>query len=405
MSAPSPVSHPDIAVVGTGLAGIVTALALVRSGAHVASIGPAPGAAGRETDHRTTALLTDSVRLLRNLGVWDICAPHAAPLEAIRIIDDTGRLLRAPSVEFTAREIGIESFGFNVPNTPLLDALWRRAQDFQKLGLVDAQATEVETAGGAAAIRLSGGQTLRSLLVVGADGRQSLCRAAAGIETTSWRYDQMAIACNFMHTEPHANFCTELHRSSGPFTVVPLPGRASSLVWVERPSEAAHLLRLDDEAFARQIEQRLQGLLGTVAGVGPRAAFPLSGLTARAFARRRIALVGEAAHVIPPIGAQGLNLAFRDAAALADCVVEAFGASRDPGGDESLAAYDRARQADVLTRTAAVDILNRSLLSGFVPVQALRGLALHALGAFAPLRRFVMRQGVAPTGSPPSLMR
>ncbi len=399
-------SHTQIAVVGTGLAGLVAASALAQSGARVACLGPTRAMMGGRTDLRTTALLGASVRLLDNLGLWADCAPHAAPLEAIRIIDDTGRLLRAPDVAFTAREIGKDAFGYNVPNARLLDAAWRQAESLPGLTTIATQrVTAVTPDASGAAIRLSEGDDLRSLLVVGADGRDSLCREAAGIATSSWRYDQTAIACNFCHTEPHHNTCTELHRPAGPFTVVPLPGRESSLVWVERPQEVERLRKLPDDAFGREIEQRLQGLLGTVTSVGPRAAFPLSGLTAHSFARDRIALVGEAAHVIPPIGAQGLNLGLRDVATLADCVAEAIAGGGDPGSDTALEAYGRARRTDVLSRTAAVDVVNRSLLSGLVPMQAVRGAALHAINAIGPLRRFVMRQGVSPTGPMPSLMR
>lgn len=241
--------------------------------------------------------------------------------------------------------------------------------------------------------------------MIGADGRDSLCRTAAGIATMAWRYDQSAIACNFTHSASHDDTCTELHRPAGPLTVVPLPGRESSLVWVERPHECARLLQLADQAFARELEERLQGLLGGIIRLTPRATFPLSGLTVRRFARHRIALIGEAAHLIPPIGAQGLNLGLRDIAALADNVTDAVQTGSDPGDENLLRSYDQARRSDVLSRTAAIDILNRSLLSAFVPIQALRGLALHAMGAVGPLRRFIMRQGVSPTGPLPSLMR
>jgi 2-octaprenyl-6-methoxyphenol hydroxylase len=184
---------------------------------------------------------------------------------------------------------------------------------------------------------------------------------------------------------------------------VPLPGNASSLVWVETRDEAQRLAALDENAFRDALEARLQGLLGGVGAIGPRAVFPLMGLSADVFARNRVALVGEAAHVIPPIGAQGLNLGLRDGAALADCVADALREGRDPGGAETLEAYSRARRSDVSSRIYAIDVLNRSLISGLLPVHLARGLGLHALRAIAPLRRLVVREGLDHALAKPTL--
>ncbi|MFQ5626373.1 MAG: FAD-dependent monooxygenase, partial [Methyloligellaceae bacterium] len=188
-------------------------------------------------------------------------------------------------------------------------------------------------------------------------------------------------------------------------TTVPLPGQKSSLVWVETPDEAKRLLGLSDEAIALEIETRLQGCLGHISNAGPRAAFPLSGMSVRRYAARRIALAGEAAHVIPPIGAQGLNLGFRDAAMLAQCAGAALADDDDPGSASALAAYDKARRNDVASRIFAVDLLNRSLISGLPPLQAARGLGLHLLDGIAPLRRAFMREGLAPQSGLPKLMQ
>jgi 2-octaprenyl-6-methoxyphenol hydroxylase len=177
------------------------------------------------------------------------------------------------------------------------------------------------------------------------------------------------------------------------------------LIWVGPPDKIKRLIRLDDERFIEELAQRLDGLLGAISSAGARAEFKVAGLTADRLAARRTALVGEAGHVLPPIGAQGLNLGLRDAAALADCVAEALRARRDPGGDEALDAYMRARQLDVMTRTFGVDLLSRSLLTSLAPLQAARGLVLHGLKALAPLRRAVMRVGLAPPTELPSLMR
>jgi len=253
-------------------------------------------------------------------------------------------------------------------------------------------------------VRLADGTSLSVGLVVGADGRNSLCRKAAGIEARTWSYEQSALTCTFSHQRPHNGVSTEFHRPAGPLTIVPAPGRTSSLVWVERPAVARRLADLDEAAFRSALEGRLQGLLGPIGEISARGVFPLSGLTADVAGANRVALVGEAAHVIPPIGAQGLNLGFRDAAMLADCVGDALQAGGDVGGPETLSAYARARRTDVASRAWSIDLLNRSLISGLLPVQLMRGLGLHALKAIKPLRRLAIREGLAPSFVTPRLM-
>jgi 2-octaprenyl-6-methoxyphenol hydroxylase len=241
-------------------------------------------------------------------------------------------------------------------------------------------------------------------LVIGADGRNSLSRQAAGIAAETWTYDQSALTCTFTHQRSHNGVSTEFHRTGGPLTVVPAPGCSSNLVWVERPAVARRLAEIDDTAFREALEARLQGLLGPVEEVSARRLFPLSGLKADAAGQNRVALVGEAAHVLPPIGAQGLNLGLRDAAILADCIGDALKQGRDLGGPETLTAYTRARSFDIATRAWSIDVLNRSLISGFLPVQIIRGLGLHALKAIGPLRRLAIREGLAPSFVTPRLM-
>ncbi len=396
----------DAVVVGAGPAGLAAAIALGASGCKTVCVGQKFNADPARPDTRTTALLQTSVLFLRNLGVWHRCAEKAAPLTAIRMIDDTGRLLRAPDIEFHSDELGTGPFGHNIINSDLVGALLETAQSVPLLRLIETRSAAItRIAADHVHVETAEGQRIDARLVAAADGRNSGCRDAAGIATKSWAYEQTAMACNFEHTEPHGSCSNEFHRMAGPFTTVPLPGNASSLVWVERPDTASSLMQIGDEEFRERIAERLHGLLGQVTGVGPRASFPLSGLTPAAFARNRVSLVGEAAHVIPPIGAQGLNLGFRDAATLAEHASRAVTAGRDPGSDAALSAYHNARRGDVLTRTIAVDLLNRSLLADAVPLQALRGAGLHLLKRIAPLRRLAMRQGVAPALNLPELMQ
>jgi 2-octaprenyl-6-methoxyphenol hydroxylase len=390
----------EVAVVGGGPSGLTAAIALASAGVQTVLIAPP-----YRRDNRTTALLGGSVAALEALGVWRRCAAQSAPLAAMRIIDDRGGLLRAPEVIFHAREIGREAFGHNIENTLLVDALTARAAELPALTLIEASASHIVCADDAVAIALADGRSLSARLAVGADGRSSPCRKAAGIATDDWSYRQVALTMNVSHRRPHKNISTEFHTTSGPFTLVPLPGDRSSLVWVVTPAEAERLSALDDAALAAAAERRAHSLLGRMQLVSGRGAFPLSGRTARRFAQQRVALVGEAAHVIPPVGAQGLNLGLRDAALIAELAAQAHRAGGDVGGGALLDAYDRRRRRDVQSRTLAVDLLNRSLLSDFLPVQGLRGLGLALVDSIGPLRRAVMREGIAPRLDEPQLMR
>ena len=405
-------SCKDAVVVGGGPAGLAAALALGAAGLDVTLLGPphrAPGATPGSTaeDRRTAALFTGSIELLRNLGAWEAIAPASEPLLAIRIIDDTGSLLKAPEVTFTAAEVGLEAFGWNVPNHALITGLT------QAISREGSRVTSCTTAGVTAivpeadTVRLTTreGEEVCTRLVAGADGRKSISRSAAGIGTLDWSYPQAALVLSFKHSRPHKGISTEFHRPAGPFTTVPLPGNASSLVWVESPTEAQRLMSLDDDAMRHALEERLQGLLGAVGEISPRGLFPLSGLSAKSFGANRIALIGEAAHVIPPIGAQGLNLGLRDGAALAECVAKARAKGADAGSDETLADYTSARRVDIASRLATIDLLNRSLISALLPIHLVRGLGLHALKSISPLRRALIREGLQPSHAHPLLMQ
>jgi 2-octaprenyl-6-methoxyphenol hydroxylase len=377
----------DIAVVGAGPVGIAAALALDGAGYRVALVGPASPA----EDRRTAALLSGSVALLERLGVWPALAADAAPLRTMRIVDGTRRLFRAPEVAFDAGEIGLPAFGYNVANAALVAALEAAAADRQ-IARVPTTVDSVGIDAAGVVLTLAGGDTVAARLAVAADGRRSRLRDAAGIEVDAWQYDQAALVVNLRHTLPHHDTSTEFHTEAGPFTLVPLGANRSSLVWVDRPAESARRLALADDALAAEIETRSASILGAVSVDGPRQVFPLSGMTAREFAGNRVMLAGEAAHVVPPIGAQGLNLGYRDVAAMTEVLA---GPLADPGTATALAAYAAARRADILSRTFAVDAMNRTLLSDFVPIQALRGLGLFFIDRIPALRRQAMRQGLA----------
>ncbi|TCV64447.1 2-octaprenyl-3-methyl-6-methoxy-1,4-benzoquinol hydroxylase [Neorhizobium sp. R1-B] len=381
--------HFEIAVVGGGLAGSVAALALARSGRKLAFIAPAL----EKSDERTTALMDQSIRFLERLGVWENIAPSAAPLSVMQILDATKRLLRAPTAQFRALDVGLYAFGYNIPNNALTLTLDAAVAAEPNITKIEQSVETLDYSAERVAITLAGGSTITTDFVVGADGRKSKTRDAAGIGTRTWSYPQSALVLNFSHTLPHSNVSTEFHTETGPFTQVPLPGLRSSLVWVVKPEEAQRLIELPSDQLSRRVEDRMQSILGKVAVEGTPQIWPLSSLMADRFGKGRLALIGEAAHAFPPIGAQGLNLSLRDVIALTELLAAT--------GDRPIAAdagdqFNRRRRPDVMSRTFGVDILNRSLLSDFLPVQMLRAAGLHILGGAPPLRNLLMREGIEP---------
>jgi 2-octaprenyl-6-methoxyphenol hydroxylase len=384
--------HFDVAVVGGGPAGLAAAVALADAQVRVALIAPRPST----DDWRTTALLGASVHFLERHGIWSALGAVAAPLRRMRLVDASNRLFRAPDVTFDAREIGRDLFGYNVANGPLVgalsDAVAARSGIVRFEGLFEGLYLGPD----ADLLRLSSGEVVSAAMVIAADGRNSAVRQAARIDVKSWAYPQEALVLALNHSQPHYDTSTEFHTEAGPFTLVPHgPGR-SSLVWMDRPEAIARLAGLDDAALALEIERRSGSAFGTVSVDSPRQRWPISGFRARQLAAGRVALLGEAAHGMPPIGAQGFNLTLRDVEMLEKIV----GALALPGGKpfDGLAAarrYGEARRLDVKGRVAGVDLLNRSLLTGFLPVQFARAAGLMLAREVAPLRRLLMRSGLA----------
>ena len=374
-----------VIVAGAGPVGLAAALLLDRLGYRIDLVSPR-----RAADERTSALLAGSVALLERLGVWRAVVGEAAPLRSLRIVDGTRRLIRAPEVLFHASEIGLDAFGYNVPNRALL-AVLEAALASTGVRRIDAAVEDVIPGTSGIGARLSNGEEIDATLIVAADGRRSRVREAVGIAVNEWRYDQSALVVNLSHDRPHEDTSTEFHTEAGPFTLVPLPGQRSSLVWVDRPAATERRANLPAAELATETEERSAAILGAISIDGPAQTFPLAGMNATRLAGPRLLLVGEAAHLFPPIGAQGLNLGYRDVTALGQVL---RGHHTDPGLPDLLAAYERSRRSDVASRTLAVDALNRTLLTDFIGMQGLRGLGLFLLDRLPALRRAVMRRGV-----------
>ncbi|ESW85309.1 2-octaprenyl-6-methoxyphenyl hydroxylase [Mesorhizobium sp. LSJC285A00] len=378
-----------ILVAGSGPAGLIAALGFAEAGFPVTLVGPEAGG----PDGRTTALMNPALKVLDRLGVLAELAPKAAPLKVMRIVDATSRLIRSPVVTFRAIEIGEEQFGLNLPNSALNPTLAKSVAAHPGIEWLTSMVESWRLDADQAHAVLTDGREVSAALAVAADGRLSPAREAAGIVASVRSYRQAALVLNFGHRSEHGFTSTEFHTETGPFTQVPLPGNRSSLVWVVKPEAAKDLAALDDATLSERVEQQMQSMLGRVSVEPGRQIYPLSAASPGRFAQNRVALVGEAAHVFPPIGAQGLNLGIRD---VEDLIGIARENRSDPGAARALAAYDSRRRPDVLARSGAVNLLNMSLLSDILPAQMARSAGLNVLGSFAPLRAFFMREGLRP---------
>ena len=393
----------DIIIAGAGAAGLTLGIALAEAGFQVIVV----GRLDLRRNGRTVALFEASLRLYRALGLWRRLAGQTAPLAAIRIIDATDSLFHPPPAEFEAAEIGLAAFGQNIENADLVAELAAAARLLPGLKLIESLLTDYQFNAESVAATLEDGSRLEAALIVGADGRGSPLRSAAAMGVREWTYPQTAMTTILTHREPHNDTSVEFHTRAGPFTLVPLPPRGerahrSSLVWLMKPDEAERRKALDVAALAAEIDHLAHRVVGKTELEGDRGFFPISGMRARRLTGSRLALVGDAGHFFPPIGAQGLNLGLRDVAELAECLE---GSSADAGAPLGLDRYEQRRAADIVSRTISVDLLNRSLLFNLPPVDFARAAGMVAAMAFGPLRRALMREGVLPQGRLPRLMR
>ena len=382
----------DILIAGGGTAGLAAAAAFGTLGLSVTCVDPAPLDApdGPDADLRTTAILQPGRALLEQAGLWDRLLRQATPLRVMRIVDAAGTPVKR---DFDAGDLGDAPFGWNIPNRVIKRAFAERLAEMPQVTLLRgvgfvgrlAQMDDV-------VVRLSDGRQVTARLLVGADGRDSAVRRVCGIEARVTRYGQKALVFAVTHEAPHDGVSTEVHAKGGPFTLVPLPdheGRpCSAVVWMTDGAEAVRLRALPEEEFAQAVNARSAGVMGPLTPVGGRQAWPIVTQVADRITARRTALMAEAAHVVPPIGAQGLNMSLRDLQAMIDLA----SARREEIGDESwLLAYARAREPDIRLRALGIDVLNRASIGGLGP---LRALGLRAMHDVAPVRHALMRLGL-----------
>ncbi len=388
----------DIVISGGGVAGLTAACAFGTAGFSVLCVDPAPPVTDGDADGadlRTTAFLQPAVALLAKAGLWDRLAPHAAALQVMRIVD-AGSPLPHRARDFDAAEISDQPFGWNLPNWLLRREMVARLGDLPNVRFCPGIATTgLFTRQGEARVTLSDGTRVTARLVIAADGRDSMLRAAAGIGVRTTRYGQKALSFAVSHPVPHDDISTEIHDSGGPFTLVPLPDRngspASAVVWMDRAAEADRLATLPVAAFDDAMTARSAGVLGPLHLITRRTAWPIISQIADRMAAERLALIAEAAHVMPPIGAQGLNMSLADIAALMSLAE----ARHDGLGDGvMLDAYHRFRHRDVALRVRGVDMLNRASMAGAPGLRRLRAGALDALYALGPVRKTLMKVGL-----------
>ncbi|HVH74556.1 MAG TPA: UbiH/UbiF/VisC/COQ6 family ubiquinone biosynthesis hydroxylase [Stellaceae bacterium] len=395
----------ELVIAGAGLTGLLLALACAGAGLPVALVDREDPAAMQSEafDGRSSAIAKGSQQVLAALGLWAEIAPEAEPILEIRVADDDSPLF----LHYDHRELGRgEPLGYIVENRVLRRVLLAHARALPSLEFLARRTVAAVEAGPAAAtVRLSDGGSLRTRLVAAADGQRSRLRAAAGIKTVEWRYPQTAIVATVRHERPHGGIAVEHFLPAGPFAILPMTERRSSIVWTEEAALAPRLLALPEAEFAAELQARFGDFLGAVEPVGPRSSYPLALMQAERYCAPRLALVGEAAHLIHPIAGQGLNLGIRDVAALAELAIDARRLGLDIGAEGVLRDYQRWRRADAVLLAAVTDGLNRLFSNSLPPLKLARDLGLAAVDRMPPLKRLFMRHAMGTLGDLPRLAR
>jgi len=399
----------DVVIVGGGMAGMSLGCALAGAGVQTAVIERSDPSSmiSAEFDGRTTSIAHGSVKVLKGIGLWPLLASKAQPILDIRVAD--GHPTRGVSpffLHYDHAEVGDDPFGFIIENRTIRNALSQLAETTDGLTVITSTAVEETTRkADGAEIQLDNGIKLYCSLIVGADGRNSPLRQAAGISANQFQYAQTAIVCTVAHERSHAGVAVELFLPNGPFAMLPMTGDRTNIVWTERRDLAPAFMTLDDSTFLAEVRRRFGDWLGGLELTGPRFSYPLGLLHASRYTDRRLALISEAAHSIHPIAGQGFNLGIRDVAALAEAVTDGMRLGLEPADITVLHRYEAWRRVDNTTLVAVTDMLNRLFSNDFAPVRLARGLGLAAVGNTPPLKRLFMRHAMGVVGDLPRLAR
>lgn len=402
----------DVLVAGAGYVGLATAVSLkhARPNLHVAIVDAAPAEIWRK-DGRASAIAAAACRMLGQLGCWDEIAPEAQPINDMVITDSKASDPVRPVFLTFDGEVGDgEPFAHMIENKIINGALRRRAAELG-IGIIEGVAVQSFEAGTTSTkIHLADGVSIDARLLVAADGVKSRLREMAGIKTVRWEYGQSGIVCTVIHERPHEGRAEEHFLPAGPFATLPLKPtkdglNRSSIVWNERTEDADKLVNGDPFVFEVELEQRFGLKLGEIRVEGKPRAWPLGLTLARAFVAPRLALAGDAAHGIHPIAGQGLNLGFKDAAALAEIIVEADRMGEDIGALDVLERYEQWRRFDTVRMGITSDVLNRLFSNDIGPIRAIRDFGLGLVDRVPSLKDYFIRQASGLTGETPRLLK
>ena len=394
----------ELVIAGGGMVGLTLAIACASAGVEVVVIDrEAPPRMVEEAfDGRASAIAFGSKQALAGIGLWPRVAAEAEAIREIRVADGASPLF----LHYDHAELGEDPLGWIVENRALRRALFARLAELPTLRhLAPATVERAERGPGAVTVVLEDGRLVRGALLIAADGRLSPLRRAAGIKTVEWSYPQIGIVCTVRHERPHLGIAVEHFLPAGPFAILPMTGDRSSIVWTETAALAPRMMALDDVGFLAEVKRRFGDFLGDLAIVGPRWSYPLSLMHAERYAGHRLALIGDAAHVIHPIAGQGLNLGLRDVAALSELIVDARRLGLDIGNAALLARYERWRRFDNTVLAAVTDGLNRLFSNSLAPLAAARDLGLAVINRVPPMKRFLMRHAMGLVGDLPRLVR
>jgi len=407
----TPALNTDVLIAGGGTAGLCAGLALRRAAPDLAVTivdfkKPPTGSQNPSGDERASAIAAAARRMLDQLGVWDEIADHAQPILSMDVTDSkTGDAVRPVFLTFDDTVTNGEPFAHMVPNAIMGAALASHATNAGVTIIAPDSVGSFQVTSGGVSAKLGSGGSINARLLVAADGVRSRLRAQAGIKTTSWSYPQTAIVTTVRHERPHNGVATEHFLPAGPFATLPLTGNRSSLVWAERKDIAERLLKADEFVFMSELERRFGKKLGALELAGPRQGFPLGLTLARDFVRPRFALLGDAAHGIHPIAGQGLNLGFRDCAALTETIVDARSLGLDIGALDVLERYERWRRFDSWQMGVTTDILNRLFATENPLLRAARDIGLGIVDRLPRLKARFIGEAAGDGGNLPKLLR